>query len=62
MSIKICNCCNTLYESEKLFDSICPNILCEGVELEDIDELMVPIVKTLYEKGYIKSLLFISYL
>lgn len=52
----LCLSCGEVYDSPRLnitngFDIYCPKTNCYG-ELVEVDELMIPTIKTLNEKGY----------
>ena len=51
----LCLNCFEVYSNEYRYDrrdyNFCPKLGCDG-EVVEIDELMVPVIKTLNEKGY----------
>ena len=51
----LCLNCFEVYSNEYRYDrrdyNFCPKLGCDG-EVVEIDELMIPVVKTLNEKGY----------
>ena len=51
----LCLNCFEVYSNEYRYDrrdyNFCPKLGCDG-EIVEIDELMIPVIKTLNEKGY----------
>jgi hypothetical protein len=51
---KVCTDCFEVYDFDvglQLYSKYCPRYCCSG-EVAEIDELMIPIIKTLNTKGY----------
>ena len=53
--MSLCLNCFEVYSNEYRYDrrdyNFCPKLGCDG-EVVEIDELMIPVIKTLNEKGY----------
>lgn len=49
MTYYICDCCGELYSTPFEF---CPRTECDGGIVMPVDELMVPIIRELLDKGY----------